>query len=494
MRNSSPIALIVALGPLSWGACVAQENLHSFSLGGKLNSIAFEANAKFLIAGGGDFEPVEGEEPAAPEEGEEESGPVSYLGVWDMKTGQMVAQPTGHEGEVCGVAYAANGKRAASAGADGKVILWYTTTWKPAAPPLKGHKGKVLCLAFNPASNQVAAGDEQGNVFIWDVNSKRKTYAVPQSDAGGAVRCLAYPANRNVLAIGGDDNLIRIWDITRRKKVAILEGHSAKVIDLCFSLNGKLLLAADASGRVLLWDLGKGEVKREMSSGAGESTRATYSSDGRLILTSGEGNTLKLWETGTGKLLRDDIEINSPPTGLRFLPNKKSLLVGLTDEAIVMKNPSRTSQEEEAVRQRNRLVVWGACDPGAIKGNWGIQMYQQLEEPYDWVLAWQSDPGVNVPIRASIRGNVDFKGSGDRDRDRKRTAAEERDDRATAILRKLEKIKKRRGNIYGDFLIEGGPGSFTFKNTGSSCSTNWLLPMVKGNFGSSWKRSKSTPC
>ena len=74
---------------------------------------------------------------------------------------------------------------------------------------------------------------------------------------------------------------------------------------------------------------------------------------------------------------------------------------------------------------------------------------------------------------------MDFKGSGDRKRERERREPEGEDARAAAILKKLEKIKKRRGNIYGDFLIKGGPGSFTFKNSGSRF--NVYLEMLKGS-------------
>src|SRR5262249_41743289 len=76
----------------------------------------------------------------------------------------------GHADGVRSVTFSPDGKKMASGGWDGKVILWNLAGF-PLGPPLLGHeKDKAIySVAFSPDGNKVATCSADGNIIFWDV-------------------------------------------------------------------------------------------------------------------------------------------------------------------------------------------------------------------------------------------------------------------------------------------------------------------------------------
>ena len=172
----------------------ADEVIHSIVPEGTVNAVAVDSRGKTLIAA------------ATSEEGSAAAG----LSVWSLDTGKMTKQLQGHTGGATAAGFAANGRRAATAGKDGTVIIWYPNTWRTAAT-LRGHKAEVTALSFNPAGNQVATADAEGQLIIWDAFGLRKRFAFPVSES--PVRALTYQTGKNVIATGDDNGVIRIGHV-----------------------------------------------------------------------------------------------------------------------------------------------------------------------------------------------------------------------------------------------------------------------------------------
>lgn len=90
--------------------------------------------------------------------------------VWDAAKGQELAQLTGHESGVWGLAFSPDNEHLASASGDATARLWEARTGK-ARTVLKGHVGVVFTVAYSPDGKRLATGGADGIVKLWDAAS-----------------------------------------------------------------------------------------------------------------------------------------------------------------------------------------------------------------------------------------------------------------------------------------------------------------------------------
>jgi WD40 repeat protein len=73
----------------------------------------------------------------------------------------------GHKDLVVALAFSPSGDRLVTAGEDGAVKIWDTTTGQEGLD-LRGHPGVARCVAFSPDGRLVAAAGADGTITIWD--------------------------------------------------------------------------------------------------------------------------------------------------------------------------------------------------------------------------------------------------------------------------------------------------------------------------------------
>ena len=120
-----------------------------------------------------------------------------------------------HKGRGNGACFHPDGKRLATIGSDGKVIVRNATTGVISSQWTVS-KSDITTIAIAADGKLVAVGDNRGTVSLWDIGGKRKLASIkPLSQP---IKSLDFSPKNNRLAIAGGGGRFRppggayVWD------------------------------------------------------------------------------------------------------------------------------------------------------------------------------------------------------------------------------------------------------------------------------------------
>lgn len=359
---------------------------------GGINRIAFSPDGGRLITGGND----------------------DRLIVWDIETGNVLANRNDHTGDVNDVAYSPDGTTFASAGNDGTVILWAAE----AVTPLQiynDHSTSVEVVKYSDDGSQIISVSNSGQVIVFDTASYgARTLLNNETNTVSA----DYDSLNQRVVLGAADGVIQVYSAIDGELIWQEDLHDDIVTDLAFSYDRLRLVSSSADGGVIHWDAATGTIvntfdgysaingvdahparSRILSAGADgvmrlwdlrnaqeidqyaghtEATIAVYGPDDLTVLSGSADGTLRLWNTVTGLTIQE--------------------FVGHTDRVsdIVM-----TSDGSRAISASwdNTLIIWDAASgqPLHILAGHTSRVQTLAISPDDtWVISGATDGEVIV--------------------------------------------------------------------------------------------------
>ena len=243
--------------------------------------------------------------------------------LWDVATGKEIRKLAGHTSAIESVAFSPDGKRALSSGYDQSVRLWDLHTGKEVRR--FNHPGNVYSVVFLPDGKHFLTAC-QHVLRLWEVEGDKEERRFEGHTAD--VVYVTVSADGKQAASCGNDNTVRLWDVATGKELHCLKGHTQMVHAGTFAPDGKTLASASYDRTVRLWDVATGKELRQLKGHENGVRGVAFSPDGKRLATVSEDTTVRLWETATGKELYSYAGHTQMVTGVAFTPDGRHIVSG----------------------------------------------------------------------------------------------------------------------------------------------------------------------
>ena len=200
----------------------------------------------------------------------------------------------GHEKGVWAMKFSPDGKTLYSIGGDSTLNKWNVGSGKKTQISKSNSRYKNIDLS--KSGKQLAAGTESGEVHIWNFakNSDKKIY----QDEKSGIYSLAFNNAGTNLAIGDRTGTIIIYDLKSNKEIANLNAHGARVNDMEFSPDDKMLATAGYDGNMLLWETENyNNEPIKMDDHNTWVMSLTFSPDGDRLIAGCVDKLIRIWPT-----------------------------------------------------------------------------------------------------------------------------------------------------------------------------------------------------
>ena len=175
---------------------------------------------------------------------------------WSVAAPSEPVDLRGHERWSKDVAFSHDGRRLATASADGRVCLWDLSSGRLLAT--LEHGAPVAVVRFSSDDRSLATGTGDGAVQSWSLQASEPGLSAEPRQLGAhddGVISLTFSPEPGVLASGGGDGLIKLWDLETGRLRRTYTGRKDRVSRLIFSRERAVLWSVGRSSGVREWDL-----------------------------------------------------------------------------------------------------------------------------------------------------------------------------------------------------------------------------------------------
>lgn len=147
-------------------------------------------------------------------------------------------------------------------------------------------EGGILDLAFSADSRQLAAAGADGTLTLWSMPDLVRVAAL-ESGQTWWLQTVAFSSDGRWLASGGNDRVVRIWALPDLPLFAQLEGHQGFVFSIAFSPDSTTLASGGSDGVVKLWQVSTGVEANSAQIGRSALRGVAFSPDGASLAVAG---------------------------------------------------------------------------------------------------------------------------------------------------------------------------------------------------------------
>ncbi len=221
-------------------------------------------------------------------------------------------------------------------------------------------RAQELLNAFLPASDTPESDDLRGFdwYYLWHHNYKE---SATLSGHTAPVISVAFSPDGKTLASASGDSTVKLWDVSTRQELATLNEHKDSVHSVAFSPDGKTLASASGDSTVKLWDVSTRQELATLNEHKDSVHSVAFSPDGKTLASASRDNTVKLWDVSTRQELAT-LKGHTAVSSVAFSPDGKTLASAGEDNTVRLWDVS-TGQELATLKGHTDPVISVAFSP-----------------------------------------------------------------------------------------------------------------------------------
>ncbi|XP_043108401.1 U3 small nucleolar RNA-interacting protein 2 isoform X2 [Puntigrus tetrazona] len=170
---------------------------------------------------------------------------------------------------------------------------------------LRGHKLAVTCLVITPDEKYIFSASKDCSIIKWEVESGKKVQKIAGGRKGTEARhvghtahvlCMAISSDGKYLASGDMNKLIMIWDPMTCKHLYKFKGHRGAVSGLAFRRGTYTLYSASHDRSIKVWSVEENAYVETLFGHQDMITGLDCLSRERCVTAGGRDRTVRVWK------------------------------------------------------------------------------------------------------------------------------------------------------------------------------------------------------
>jgi WD40 repeat protein len=226
--------------------------------------------------------------------------------VWNVNTGDLMAELVGHDMGVRNVAVSPQSRHAISVAVDGSYAMWDVQQSKQLAD-INFRGGSVQNAAFSPDGRKLIIAFWSRRIIIWDIENQQETGAVAGNER--SVLCVTVTPDGSRIACGSLDRTIRVWNLGAVGGSAVFGGHLRSVTDLVTTSDGNIAVSVSDDANIRVWETTTGRQIGACGSNDvdGEfplASAAAATADASKVIVALRDHDLLIWDRDSDREMR----------------------------------------------------------------------------------------------------------------------------------------------------------------------------------------------
>jgi WD40 repeat protein len=252
--------------------------------------------------------------------------------LWDFAAGTEVRNYPGHMMGVTCLCFSSDGRRFFTGDGLGHLRLWDVGSEKPVWTWGMRKSGGLTGVAVSPDGRSVATVTDTGLIRLHTADTGSDRLTINQR-RGGALHGVAFDVSGRRLLTGGDDRCVRVWDAQKGAVLAVMEGHSDGILDLCAGPGGRVV-SSSRDNSVRVWDMDRAVLVRSLEGHSFSVYGVACSADGNRVASGSWDHSVRVWDTESGRMIWHAESVDSRFSGVAFHPDGNHLLAACSDKAV----------------------------------------------------------------------------------------------------------------------------------------------------------------